>query len=308
MTFGQTLRPVFASKWAQKSVSAPNTYRGSSPRACPTKGRTRSSERVLGTSRPRSLFAPSYRPIQKSGSTSQARSASYARARGRGRAEEKTSMKVERRRASNQSAGAARQCSHDHRRNRFPLGWRSRRAWPLAAPVRCWAHSPSPGYCDRTLTRQKTLHLKDFFSLEHEVHRPPEFVTEDGERLSLAMLSFQALAPFFDFIAFPQHQHGRLAESPAKMGILDLSVAGSSSLAAGLIRTFHETHVGGEVLYPRETIDVVNFIEDGHGQDLSHAVYGPQPVEVGEVVYFDAPCQKCLHISNDFVQIVREHY
>lgn len=120
MNLGQTPRPVLASKWMQGSVSAPNTYRGSSPMPYPAGSRSRSAERAMIRSRPRSSFAPSYRPNQRSGSTRQSHPSSYARARGRGRAEEHAVTIKERRRVSNQSVGAARQRSHDRNRNRVP--------------------------------------------------------------------------------------------------------------------------------------------------------------------------------------------
>jgi len=165
----------------------------------------------------------------------------------------------------------------------------------LAAPVLGRAHSPSSSNCDYSLTGQKPFHLKNLLALEHEIHRASEFVRENGKRLSLAVLSLQTLASFFEFIVVPQHQQDRLSESPAEVGVADLCATHPAALAGGSMCTLHEASVGGEVLHSREALDVVNFIEESHSQDLPDAGNGPQPVEIVRIVHLDPDSGMIAH-------------
>lgn len=192
----------------QTSESAPNTYRGSPPRAHPAGGRMGSAVQVLEILRPRSSSVPSYRPNQRSGSASRARAASWMRARGRGRSEREIVLVAERGRVSNQSEGAARREAHDRARARGPRargprGLRSMRARPSMAPVRRRAHSPSSFRARGTwgLRRQESLHLEDPFSFQHEIDGAAELVGEDGEGFPLAMLSLEAPASALKLLA-----------------------------------------------------------------------------------------------------------
>jgi len=215
-------------------------------------------------------------------------------------------LNTERRRASNQSRGAARQSAHDRGRARVPYGWRSDRAGPLAAPVRHGAHSPPSVPACSSSIGQEAFHLEGSFSFEHEVDGASELVGEDGERLSLSVFSLEALAPFLQFVTFPQHEEDRFAEGPAEMSVADLGPAGSRALAGGCVRAFHEACVRGEVLDSREAVDVVDLVENRQGEDLSDAGDGTEPVEVVGVVNLDVLGEEAFEIADDLIEPVGE--
>ena len=63
------------------------------------------------------------------------------------------------------------------------------------------------------------------------------------------------------------------------MHVTDLPARGAILLAGRLLGTCHKPGIGDEVTDRWEAGYVMNFIQDGQGEDLANAVYGPEKIE-----------------------------
>ena len=66
-----------------------------------------------------------------------------------------------------------------------------------------------------------------------------------------------------------QEQDGGFREGPFEMDVADLAAGGADPLACGFFGTLDQAGIGGKVLNAGEAADVVDLVEDCHGQDLA---------------------------------------
>lgn len=119
---------------------------------------------------------------------------------------------------------------------------------------------------------QELLPIERHTVFQHVVDRPCQLVGQNRQRFPLAMLSSQLLHHLLARRIVTQKRYGRFGESPLQMGIADLGAAVPLLLAGRLVGTLHQPAVGREVLHRLEAVDVVDLVEQHHGQDLADTV------------------------------------
>ena len=112
---------------------------------------------------------------------------------------------------------------------------------------------------------------------------------QDSQGFSFSVFAFKFGKEFFAFGISSEEEAGGFREGPFEMGVTDLFSGGSVAFSCRLLERFDEPAVGGEFLDPRESVDVVNFIEDDEGQDFSDAVHGPKAVVGIDIMFFGVP-------------------
>ena len=132
---------------------------------------------------------------------------------------------------------------------------------------------------------------------------------QDGKGLALAMPADDLLhVPLAPLVTL-EKELGCLGKCPAKVGIADLPAGSAILLAIGLPGAFDEPAVGGEVLDPREAVDILYFIEQVQGNDPAHAGDGLEQAIGGGIMPLgtldDLPLQhrQDLVIGIDHVQV-----
>ena len=95
---------------------------------------------------------------------------------------------------------------------------------------------------------------------EHAVGDTPKFLSDDRQRLGVAVLADQFLVVVLGRRVGPQEQAGSLAEGPLQVDVANLGVLACGSPTSRLVRTFHQPSVGDEVADLREATDVLDLI------------------------------------------------
>jgi len=127
-----------------------------------------------------------------------------------------------------------------------------------------------------SLRREELLHREDGVAREHVVHRAPDLVRQNRERLPFAVAPFE---PRLEPLALPvlaQEGNRRLGERPFEMDIPLLRATTPDDLARRFMPPLHQAGIRGELLHAVEARDVVNLVEDGQRKDLADAGHGPQ--------------------------------
>jgi hypothetical protein len=97
---------------------------------------------------------------------------------------------------------------------------------PYGVPVRRWARNLCPKL---SCASEKDVHIEGLLSFEHEVDGPSEFMGEDREGFTLAMLADEAIVIELSLFIASKEEASGLGESPSEMGVADFAV-----FAAGL--------------------------------------------------------------------------
>ena len=133
-------------------------------------------------------------------------------------------------------------------------------------------------------------------SLLHVEDRAPEFVGEHRERLRLSETRDQARVELLRPRVVAQEENGGLREGPLEVDVALLAAGSAPEFAGGFASRGHEPGVGGELLDGVEAIEVGDFVEDRHGEDLADPGHGAQAIEGGEVVALGAGDELALEI------------
>lgn len=88
------------------------------------------------------------------------------------------------------------------------------------------------------------------------------------------------------------------------MGIADLLARGAMAFAGGFFSAFDEPAVGNEILHARESVDVMDLVEDDKGEDLADAVDGSETIKGINVVPFGGTDNIELQVSEKLVVVV----
>jgi len=145
------------------------------------------------------------------------------------------------------------------------------------APVRQRA---CPGSC---LLFEELFHSKYRLSCEDVIGSSGQLVSHDGQGLCFSMFFLEPGPIEFCFLVSSQEEDSGFGEGPLEMDITDLSAGASLFLSSRFLGRLDETAVGGEVLYFRESPDVVDFVKDGEAKDASYTINGSYS-EIGVAV------------------------
>ena len=130
---------------------------------------------------------------------------------------------------------------------------------------------------------EESFHIEHRLSCEDVISGPCHFVSHDGKGLCLSMFFLEASTKEFCFIISSQKEDDGFGEGPLEMYVADLAAGTSLLFPCRFLGRFDEPAVGGEVLDFRESLDVMDFVEDGKAEDASYAWNGSYP-EVGVAV------------------------
>ena len=90
------------------------------------------------------------------------------------------------------------------------------------------------------------------------------------------------------------------------MDVTDLGATGAQSFSCGAFLALDQSGVGGEVLDSLEAVDIMDFVEDGHGEDFSSSRNGTKSVEIILVMELHLTRQVELKLSNERVVVAGE--
>ena len=90
------------------------------------------------------------------------------------------------------------------------------------------------------------------------------------------------------------------------MHIPHLRAAGPQHLAARLFPAFHQPGVRGKLLDPIESLDVMDFVEDGERQHFPNAGHGSQAVKRIAVMPFRVAHERQLEVVDQAVVALKE--
>src|SRR5437773_12387828 len=93
---------------------------------------------------------------------------------------------------------------------------------------------------------------------------------QDGQGFALAMFFLQAGEQFLCGGMIPQEEHGGFGKGPLEMGIADFAAGGARAFASRFSGTLDETTVGGKILHTRESLDIMNLVEQHKSEDLAY--------------------------------------
>lgn len=151
---------------------------------------------------------------------------------------------------------------------------------------------------------QEALHLKRPLSAQHVIDGSTQLGGEDREALALAVLRLKSPRHLLAFLAVAHKEGGSFGEGPLEMRVADLRSPGSEPLAGRAVLALDQPGIGEEVLDSGEAVDVVDLVEDRHGEDLADAGDGPEAVEGIGIVLLGLVDQMELELANDVVLVL----
>jgi hypothetical protein len=114
-------------------------------------------------------------------------------------------------------------------------------------------------------------------------------MSEDGEGFGFTVFLLDAPFELHSFGVPSEEEDGGFGEGPLEVGIADFLSRRAVTFAGGFFGALDEPGVGGEVLNPGESLDVLNLVENDEGEDGTDAVDGSQEIKgVGVVPPGDA--------------------
>jgi len=131
-------------------------------------------------------------------------------------------------------------------------------------------------------------------------------VGEDGKGFGLSMFFPKLFDEFLGGWVVPQEENGGLGEGPLQMDVSDFGSAGSESFSRRALLAFHESSIGSEVLDAFEALDLVNFVQHGHGEDFPDAGDGAKPEEVLRVMDLRLLGEEELEVLDEQVVVTCE--
>src|SRR5690606_25000918 len=114
---------------------------------------------------------------------------------------------------------------------------------------------------------QEALHLERLLSAQHVVDASAQLRGQNRQALARAMLRLQASRHLLPLLAVTDEERRGLRERPLQMGVADLGPARAELLPGRAVLALHQPGIGEEVLDSREAADVLDLVEDRHGQD-----------------------------------------
>ena len=108
---------------------------------------------------------------------------------------------------------------------------------------------------------------------------------QDGQCLPLAVSSGKFLHIGLRLGIASEKEDSRLGEGPLQMCIADLGTGRTIGFPCRFGLAFNQTGIGGEVLHPGETSDIVDFVEDDQTDD--HADAGDRLEQHKTVIVMD---------------------
>lgn len=133
---------------------------------------------------------------------------------------------------------------------------------------------------------KEVIQVKGIVPFHDEVDGSAEFMSQDRQRLTLAVFLGQASDIVLGPLALAQQQHGGFAEGPLQVTVTDTGTAIAQFLAGRGMDTLHQPAVGAELLYRGKPVDILHLIEDGQSQDVADARDALEPVECTRVEPF----------------------
>ena len=118
---------------------------------------------------------------------------------------------------------------------------------------------------------EECFHIKHRLSCEDVIGSSGDFVRHDGKGLCLAVFFLESGAIKFCVFVSSQEEDNGFGEGPLEMDVTDLSTGTSRFLPGRFLGRLHEAAVGGEVLDFGESLDVVDFVEDGKAEDAPYS-------------------------------------
>ena len=106
--------------------------------------------------------------------------------------------------------------------------------------------------------RHKALESKRVFPREHVIHSPTQFVREDRERFSLAVLVFQFREIVFPRVTLTDEQHGGFGKGPPSMPVAHLVAGRAHFFATRFFGTCPQATRRDELVPPGKARDGVN--------------------------------------------------
>ncbi|KXJ04728.1 hypothetical protein AC249_AIPGENE5433, partial [Exaiptasia diaphana] len=153
---------------------------------------------------------------------------------------------------------------------------------------------------------EKSLSVERSATLQHVIDGAAELGGKDPEPFSFAVLFLQSVEKTL-MLGLPfQEEHGGFGESPFEVSVSHLAPARRLSFAVGLTSAGDEPGVGKEVSDLRKPFDVLNFVKEGQGQNLSDAGNGAQQVKGRGVVGANAILQVELHLMDRLIQSLEQ--
>jgi hypothetical protein len=170
----------------------------------------------------------------------------------------------------------------------------------FAAPVRRRAHPLS------SLHRQKAFRIEGPVAQQHVVDGPPEPGGQNPQSLLLSVLLLEPREVLASRCVPAQEQTRSFGEGPLEMDISHLGAGELDDLAIGLMPTPDQAGVGQEALDTLKPAQVVDLVEQGHGQDLADSRNGAKQKVALSVVVADLVEQVELELSDDLIVGLQE--
>ena len=130
------------------------------------------------------------------------------------------------------------------------------------------------------------------------VHHPAQFVREDRQPLTRAVLRLQLGEALLHLVVLLGAEHRGLAERPLQPGVAALAVADAHDLAARFLLRRDESSVAAKQLTGLEAGDRIDLEHDGHGDDAADAGDGLQRGQFGGVVHLGGDLDVAFEVAD----------
>ncbi len=121
---------------------------------------------------------------------------------------------------------------------------------------------------------EECFHIEHRLSCEDVISSPCHFMSHDGQGFCLSMFFFESGPIKFCFFVPSQEEDNSFGEGPLEVDVADLSAGASLLLPGRFLGGFYEPAVGSEILNFGESLNVVDFVEDGKAEDAPYARNG----------------------------------
>src|SRR5262244_1047072 len=92
-------------------------------------------------------------------------------------------------------------------------------------------------------------------------------------------LFLQACEEFLSRRIIPEEEDRRFGERPLEMGIADFSAGGAGTFPRRFLGALDQTAIGGKLLHPRETVDLMDFVAQHEAEALADARHRWQQIQ-----------------------------
>lgn len=92
---------------------------------------------------------------------------------------------------------------------------------------------------------------------------------QDGQGFPLSVFTDQTVMIVLSELIVSEKQTCCFREGPLEMGIADFAVLGAELFSCGLSGAFDQTAIGDELLDPRETMNVMDFVKEDQSENLT---------------------------------------